>query len=63
MLMLVCMHDPCINCAAIHFCTSQPPNSNVYIFNKSRNMHAQGVGNLLSLIVVVLLNYKEFIAN
>lgn len=29
MLMLVCMHDPCINCAAIHFCSTQPSNSNV----------------------------------
>jgi hypothetical protein len=32
MLMLVCMDDPCINCAAIHYCSTQASNSNVIIF-------------------------------
>jgi|LakMenEpi03Aug12_release.lakeMendotaPanAssembly.Ray.scaffolds.fasta_scaffold277364_1 hypothetical protein len=62
MLMLVCMHDPCINCASIHLCTTQVPNSNVYKIIINRNMFVQDVVKLLNLMVVVLLNYKEFIA-
>lgn len=29
MLMLTCMHDPCINCAAVHYCSTQPNTSQV----------------------------------
>ena len=34
MLMLTCMHDPCINCAAVHYCSTQPSSSQVYICAK-----------------------------
>jgi hypothetical protein len=29
MLMLSCVHDPCINCAAIHYVENEPRNSKV----------------------------------
>lgn len=34
MLMLTCMHDPCINCAAVHYCSTQPNTSQVYVCAK-----------------------------
>lgn len=40
MLMLTCMHDPCINCAAVHYCSSQPSSSNVYSLSLVRSTPA-----------------------
>ena len=61
MLMLTCMHDPCINCAAVHYCSTQPSNSNVCLFVIIfRCMCVGSVGNIRSLTHRVLWNCREF---
>lgn len=66
MLMLVCMHDPCINCAAIHFCSTGASNSHSNVNTVQyvrRSMFVRSVGKLLILIIVVLWNCRESMRN
>lgn len=60
MLMLSCVHDPCINCAATHYVENEPHNLAVdrYLFRSIRVLSADRKQNLISR---VCQNYKRFI--
>lgn len=60
MLMLSCVHDPCVNCAAIHFVENQSYNSGVCPF-LLRFTHVPNVDKKLNLMSPVLLNLEESI--
>lgn len=49
------MHDPCINCAAIHYCSSQSSNTNVYkIFNIFIGL------SMCKMWIINLIRFKQY---
>lgn len=62
MLMVSCMHDPCINCAAIHYVENAPKNSlvnNPFLFFSS--IPVPNAVKKLSWILQVLFSCRRFI--
>ena len=61
MLMLSCVHDPCVNCAAVQYVENEPQNSPVTI-RRCRAITAPSVGRERSLILPAWLSCWGFTA-
>jgi hypothetical protein len=59
MLMLSCVHDPCIDCAATHYVDNEPHNSSVSIL-KYRFTHAPNADRKQNWISPAFRNSKGF---
>jgi len=59
MLMLSCVHDPCVNCASLHYVENEPHNSPVSL-SIFRSTHAPNVARKRSWTPPVCLSCRGF---